>query len=207
MSPCMERRPSEVTRPPATPPSTLWPPTFPECPERITPSTPRSPSPASLVTVRWTEVTTLTPTPSARLSTSAPLTAPEVWPSTASSAPTEPSSTRTTSSATGGSTLTAPPPLTSTASMMSTLLRETLWPELLATLRLTTLPPPPLMTATPPPLLSTLLRLLDAEPGVRDPQAAPAGEEDSKQDLQRQVTASNNISRLCISSQCNVPHT
>merc|ERR1719464_720442 len=128
MSPCMERRPSEVTRPPATPPSTLWPPTFPECPERITPSTPRSPSPASLVTVRWTEVTTLTPRPSARLSTSALLTAPEVWPSTASSAPTELSSTRTTSSATGGSTLTAPPPRTSTASMMRSLPKETLWP-------------------------------------------------------------------------------
>merc|ERR1712066_48919 len=117
------------------------------------------------------EVTTLTPRPSARCSTSAPLTAPEVWPSTASSAPTELSSTRTTSSATGGSTLTAPPPLTSTVSMMS-----------------------------------TLLRLLDAALDVRDPQAAQAGEEDSKQVLQRQVTASNNISRLCISSQCNVPH-
>merc|ERR1711899_615030 len=95
----------------------------------------------------------------------------EVWPNTASSAPTELSSTRTTSSATGGSTLTAPLPLTSTVSM-----------------------------------LSTLLGLLDAALDVRDPQAAQAGEEDSKQVLQRQVTASNNISRLCISSQCNVPH-
>merc|ERR1712119_14866 len=37
-------------------------------------------------------------------------------PSTASSAPMEPSSTRTTSSATGGSTLTAPPPRSSTLS-------------------------------------------------------------------------------------------
>merc|ERR1719232_164520 len=113
----------------ATPPLRLWPPTFPECLERITPSSPRSPSPASLVTVRWMEVTTLTLRPSARLSTSALLTAPEVWPSTASSAPTELSSTRTTSSATGGSTLTAPLPRTSTASMMRSLLRETLWPE------------------------------------------------------------------------------
>merc|ERR1712176_47414 len=137
-----------------------------------------------------------------RLSTSTPLTAPEVWPSTASSAPTELSSTRTTSSATGGSTLTAPLPLTSTVSMMRSLLREPL-----AIPRLTMLPPSPLMTAMlPPPLLSTLLRLLDAALDVRDPQAAQAGEEDSKQVLQRQVTASNNISRLCISSQCNVPH-
>merc|ERR1719188_1542936 len=62
------------------------------------------------------EVTTLTPRPSARCSTSALLTALEVWPSTASSA-------------TGGSTLTAPLPRTSTASMMRSLLRETLWPE------------------------------------------------------------------------------
>merc|ERR1712027_42505 len=159
----------------------------PECPERITPSLPRSPSLASLVTVRWTEVTTLTPRPSARLSTSAQLTEPVASPSTASSAPTEPSSTRTTSSATGGSTLTAPLLRTSTASMMSTLLREPL-----AIPRLTMLPPSPLMTAMlPPPLLGTLLRLLDAALDVRDPQAAQAGEEDSKQVLQRQVTASN----------------
>merc|ERR1740122_929036 len=179
----------------------------PVCQGRTTPSMLRCQSQGLVARVRWTEVTTRTLRLSARLSTSARPMALVGSPSTASSAPTEPSSTRTTSSATGGSTLTAPPPLTSTASMMSTLLGETLWPELLATLRLTTLPPPPLMTATPPPLLSTLLRLLDAEPGVRDPQAAPAGEEDSKQDLQRQVTASSNISRLCISSQCNVPHT
>merc|ERR1719480_267370 len=119
---------------------------------------------------------------------------PVVSPSTASSAPTEPSSTRTTSSATGGSTLTAPPLPTSTASMMSMLPRGTLSPDLLAMPCLTTLPPSPLLT------------LLDAELDVRDPQAAPAGEEDSKLILQRQVTASTNISRLCISSQCNVPH-
>merc|ERR1712223_2326604 len=42
--------------------------------------------------------------------------APEVSPSTASSAPTEPSSTRTTSSAIGGSTSTAPPLRSSTPS-------------------------------------------------------------------------------------------
>ena len=153
------------------------------------------------------KVTTLTPRPSARLSTSAQLTEPVASPSTASSAPTEPSSTRTTSSATGGSTLTAPPLLTSTASMMSMLPRGTPCLEPLAMPRPTTLPPFPLMTATPPPPPpSTPLRLLDAALDVRDPQAAPAGEEDSKQILVRQVTASTNISRLCISSQCNVPH-
>jgi len=48
--------------------------------------------------------------PDARSSTSAQLTVRAVSPSTASSAPTEPSSTRTTSSATGGSTSTAPRP-------------------------------------------------------------------------------------------------
>merc|ERR1719232_404111 len=207
MSPCMERRPSEATLLMlATPPSMLWPPTSPECPARITPSLPRFPSLASLVTVRWTEVTTPTPRLSARLSTSAQPMVLEVSPSTASSAPTEPSSTRTTSSATGGSTLTAPPLPTSTASMMSMLPRETLSPDPLAMPCLTTLLPSPLMTAMPPPPPpSTLLRLLDVALDVRDPQAAPAGEEDSKLILQRQVTASTNISRLCISSQCNVP--
>merc|ERR1711971_1229643 len=53
---------------------------------------------------------------SARLSTSARPMALVGSPSTASSAPTEPSSTRTTSSATGGSTLTAPPLRSSTPS-------------------------------------------------------------------------------------------
>merc|ERR1719350_1988010 len=72
-----------------------------------------------------------------------------VSPSTASSAPTEPSSTRTTSSATGGSTLTAPPPRTSTASTMRSPLRGTLWPEPLTRLSMepqqnTEPPPPPL---------------------------------------------------------------
>ena len=62
------------------------------------------------------KVTTLTPRLSARLSTSAQLMGLEVSPSTASSAPTELSSTRTTSSATGGSTSTAPPPRSSTPS-------------------------------------------------------------------------------------------
>merc|ERR1719350_2420807 len=86
------------------------------CQARTTRSTPRCLSPASPARVRWTEVTTRTPRPSARRSTSAQLMVPEVSPSTASSAPTEPSSTRTTSSATGGSTSTAPPLRTSTPS-------------------------------------------------------------------------------------------
>merc|ERR1719336_1382516 len=76
------------------------------------------------------EVTTLTPRLSAKLSTSALLTEPVVWPSTASSVPTELSSTRTTSSATGGSTSTAPRPRVSTASTTSTLPRGPLWKEL-----------------------------------------------------------------------------
>merc|ERR1719397_1508350 len=86
------------------------------CPGRTTPSTPRCQSQGLLATVRWTEVTTRTLRLSARLSTSARLMALVGSPSTASSAPTEPSSTRTTSSATGGSTLTAPPLRSSTPS-------------------------------------------------------------------------------------------
>merc|ERR1711931_269068 len=80
---------------------------------RTTPSTPRFQSQDLLVTVRWTEVTMRTLRLSARRSTSARPMAPVGSPSTASTAPTEPSSTRTTSSATGGSTLTAPPPRSS----------------------------------------------------------------------------------------------
>merc|ERR1711879_965607 len=166
-------------------------------------STPRSPSPASRVTVRWMEVTTLTPRLSARCSTSAQLTGPEVSPSTASSAPTELSSTRTTSSATGGSTSTAPLPRSSTASMTSTLLRETLYPEPLAMPR-RTMPPPLLMTPMLLLLLSTPLRELDAGLDVRDPQAATAGEEDSKQSPLEASHCLKHISRLCISSQCSV---
>merc|ERR550532_327605 len=86
------------------------------CPGRTTPSTPRFRSQDSLATVRWTEVTTRTLRLSARRSTSAQPMAPVGSPSTASSAPTGPSSTRTTSSATGGSTSTAPPPRSSTPS-------------------------------------------------------------------------------------------
>merc|ERR1712066_709948 len=97
------------------------------CQARTTRSTPRCLSPASPARVRWTEVTTRTPRPSARHSTSARLMVPEVSPSTASSAPTKPSSTRTTSSATGGSTSTAPPLRTSTPSTTRSPQRGTPW--------------------------------------------------------------------------------
>merc|ERR1719350_2408552 len=97
------------------------------CLARTTRSTPRCLSPASPARVRWTEVTTRTPRPSAKPSTSAQLMVPEVSPSTASSAPTEPSSTSTASSATGGSTSTAPPLRTSTPS--TTRLLQTPVPE------------------------------------------------------------------------------
>merc|ERR1719291_256321 len=95
------------------------------CPGRTTPSTPRFLRRPFPVTVRWTEVTTRTPRLSARRSTSARPMAPVGSPSTASSAPTEPSSTRTTSSATGGSTSTAPPPRSSTPSTTRLQQRET----------------------------------------------------------------------------------
>merc|ERR1712076_79202 len=93
-------------------------------------SMPRFQSQDLLATVRWTEVTTQTLRPSARRSTSARPMVPVGSPSTASSAPTEPSSTRTTSSATGGSTSTAPPPRSSTPSTTRSQLRGTLLQEL-----------------------------------------------------------------------------
>merc|ERR1712083_330436 len=76
---------------------------FPEYPVKITQSSPKPQKLPSLATARLMEVTRLTRRPSARSSTSAQLMELEVLPSTASSVPTEPSSTRTTSSATGGS--------------------------------------------------------------------------------------------------------
>merc|ERR1719378_1382776 len=100
-------------------PTTHWPPwetASLECLGRITPYTPRCQRRDSLAKDKLTEVTTRTLRLSARRSTSARPMAPVASPSTASSAPTEPSSTRTTSSATGGSTLTAPPPRSSTLS-------------------------------------------------------------------------------------------
>merc|ERR1712015_360576 len=110
------------------------------CPGRTTPSTPRSQSQDLLVTVRLMEVTTRTPRLSARRSTSARPMALVGSPSTASSAPTEPSSTRTTSSATGGSTLTAPQLRSSTPSTTRSLQRGTpllaLVPMLLETMLL-----------------------------------------------------------------------
>merc|ERR1712061_162762 len=109
-------------------------------PGRTTPSTLRFQSQDLLATVRWTEVTTRTLRPSARRSTSARPMAPVGSPSTASSAPTEPSSTRTTSSATGGSTLTAPQLRSSTPSTTRSLQRGTpllaLVPMLLETMLL-----------------------------------------------------------------------
>merc|ERR1719384_2483494 len=124
------------------PPTTLpcWRKPSPGCPERTIPSTPRFPSLDFLVTARLTEVTTLTLRLSARSSTSALLTELEVWPSTASSVPTAPSSTRTTSSATGGSTSTVPRPRVSTASTTSTPPRG----------QPLTQPPPAPPAATPP---------------------------------------------------------
>merc|ERR1712018_16475 len=101
-----------------------------ECLGRTTPSTLRFQSQDLFATVRWTEVTTRTRRLSARRSTSARPMAPVGSLSTASSAPTEPSSTRTTSSATGGSTSTAPPPRSSTPSTMRLLLRGMLLQEL-----------------------------------------------------------------------------
>merc|ERR1719384_2202509 len=148
-------------------PPTPWPcsrPPSPGCPERTIPSTPRFPSLDFLVRARLTEVTTLTPRLSARSSTSALLTEPEVWPSTASSVPTELSSTRTTSSATGGSTSTVPRPRVSTASTTSTPPRGPPWMEPPATLSQATLLLRLLLILDTPPLLSIQeLKVLPAQ--------------------------------------------
>merc|ERR1712045_900455 len=96
---------------------------------------------------------------------------------------------------------TAPPPRTSTASMMSTLPRETPW-ALLATRSLPT--PPhllklPMLVTLPPP--ST--KVLDVELDVRD---LPGGQAGGRVASKHQATILlTSISRLCISSQCNVP--
>merc|ERR1719145_161115 len=140
-----------------------------ESPVRTIPSTPKSlrlPSPA---TDKLMEVTTLTLRLSARSSTSALLTELVVLPSTASSAPTVLSSTRTTSSATGGSTSTAPPPRSSTASTTSTPLRGPLSTPPLATLSLATLPQTLLLILdTLPPLNIQELKMLPSVLDVRD---------------------------------------
>merc|ERR1719232_2478422 len=84
-----------------------WRKLFLEYPEKIIQSMPRSQNPDFLVMDRLMEDTMLIQKPNAKCSTSALLMVLEVLPNTASSALTEPSSTRTTSSVTGGSTLTA----------------------------------------------------------------------------------------------------
>jgi len=73
----------------------------------------------------------LTQRPSAKHSTSVPQMEPEVWLSTAFSAPTAHSSTRTTSSATGGLILIVPLPRISTLSMMKLLLSVKLLLEMM----------------------------------------------------------------------------
>merc|ERR1711963_1003453 len=137
----------------------------PEFPEKITQSMLRSQRLPSLVMVRLMEVITLMEL--------------VVFPSTVSSVPTEPSSTRTTSSATGGSTLTAPQPRTSTASMTNMLLRETPSPLLQVTPKLTMLLPLLLTQDTLPPL-NTPPKVLVAVLADRD-LLAVITEEDSKQ--------------------------
>ena len=82
----------------------------------------------------------LTLRPSAKSSTSAPPMARVDLPSTPSSAPTEPSSTRTTSSATGGSTLTAQKPRDSTHWTTRSPLNEKLLPRVPTVPRLLTAP-------------------------------------------------------------------
>merc|ERR1711976_1115182 len=91
--------------------------------------------------VRLMEDIMLTVRQSVRYSTSVQLMELVVWPSTASSAPTEPSSTRTTSSVTGGLTLTVLRLRVCTVSMTSTLLSVMLWLVPPVMLRLTMLLP------------------------------------------------------------------
>ena len=99
------------------------------------------------------QVTTLMRRPNARLSTSAPLTGPEVWPSTASSAPTEPFSTRTTSSATGGSMLTVPsPPPSPRPRTRRSPPPGMLWPRPLPQMLSSLTPPQPRSRRSPLPL-------------------------------------------------------
>merc|ERR1712083_890803 len=88
------------------------------------PILPRFPSLDFPVKDKLTEDTTLILKPSARCSTSVLLMARVVCPSTASSVPMAPSSTRTTSSVTGGLTLTALKLKVSTLSMMISLPKE-----------------------------------------------------------------------------------
>merc|ERR1712128_233408 len=118
------------------------------------------------------EDTTLTLRPSARCSTSVPMTELEVCPSTVSSVPTELSSTRTISSATGGSTLTALRLRVSTLSMTRLLPKEKLTPVLLPTqsahtLLLTMVPSEAMML---PLTWLRMLKLLTVRPpGTQEP--------------------------------------
>merc|ERR1719219_771958 len=128
---------------------------FPAFPARTTLSTLKSLRPGSPVKAKWMEVTTLMEKLSARFSIFAQLMELEVWPSTASSAPTEPSSTRTTSSAIGGSTSTVLKQRTSILSMMISLLnvlKLMLLPPMLKLLMLLLpmLIMPPLPSMVPP---------------------------------------------------------
>ena len=113
----------------------------------------------------------LTPRPSAKFSTSVPLTARVALPSTPSSAPTEPSSTRTTSSATGGLTLIVPQLRISTASMMRLLLKE--MPLLEPLIKLSMV----LHLSTEQPLLQlvTTLQLMLVLEDMRKPEEQPEG--------------------------------
>merc|ERR1712106_267149 len=119
-----------------------------------------------------TEDTTLTLRPSARCSTSVPMTELEVCPSRVSSVPTELSSTRTISSVTGGSTLTALRLRVSTLSMTRLLPKEKLTLVLLPTLSAHTL----LLTMVPseammlPLTWLRMLKLLTVRlPGTQEP--------------------------------------
>merc|ERR1712106_562091 len=131
------------------------------CQERTIPSIVRFLKLPLPVMDKLMEVTTLTLRPSVRCSTSAQLMEPVVSPSTASSVPTEPSSTRTTLSATGGSTSTAPPLRSSTPSMTTLLLKGR---PLIPQPELPVIP----STATMPLLLNTL------EPSRTSPATMPS---------------------------------
>merc|ERR1719208_628589 len=147
----------------------------PEFLEKTTPFILRSPKLPLPVMAKLMEVTMLTQRLSVRHSIFAQLTVLEVWPSTASYAPTEQSSTRTTSSVIGGSTSTALRLKDSTLSMMNMLLKGLLLMLLPVMPRLTMLPPLLLMLDMLLLLNMKVLKVL-AEQGVRDLQAVLTGD-------------------------------
>merc|ERR1711881_386705 len=106
--------------------------------------------PPFLVTVRLMEVIMLMRRLSVKYSTSAQLTELEVWPSTASSVPTEQSSTRTTSSVIGGSMSIALNPL---LLLLRRTLKLLLLAKLLMLLHLSLMEPTLLLRLTLPMLL------------------------------------------------------